>query len=743
MGKVGFTVQALLLALILESVANAQTLYSVTDLGVLVLGPNASSHAQAINNLGQVVGYSQSGFSHGFIWDSVNGMQSLGNPPIGPSENYPAAINDAGQVVGYYRTSFLTFTPFIWSSQTGIQSISAQTNGVATGINSSGVVTVNSGSEAYTWTSTGGLVDLGGPNGYGRFANGINDAGTVAGGLYGGANLSWEWNYPQGNFVGGWNGLANAINNSGVVVGQAFGAVSQQYHAALQGPPSGTFGSFQDLGVLSGTTSSQAWAINTNSQVVGDSDSRAFLWSAGAGMVDLNTRLNNSGSGWNLVTARGINNAGQITGTGLNPQGQARAFLLTPSTMVQQTVSRTPNPNYLNIDVPSPTQLLVYHPGQGFIQGGQIDPTLPTIVLTHSFIDNPGTWSTDLANAYYAKGSPINILAWDWHTVAAKTFPEAELSTFDEGFALGEALNAKLGTNYKQPIHFIGHSLGTFVNAEAVSIFNDQPTNDAAKTQVTLLDAAEPGTLVSPATPVPPSNTYAYLDNYISAFGNPQPGSQNANILLNQSSAPPGLLYLDLLAYHAYPHQWYGTTVSQTGETSSLGAAWGIENTSPAPFPGGKYFSQVRSPGDPYTLNQISAFDMELAIGARNVAEGPALLGTAVPYLLGDTLIKASIQVVGNVKNPLIFHAATGIGPSYGLELILEGGGGVLAPKALAPVPLAPAPLPAYAWVPVDIPLGAQTLSFDFMYSGLDPNDYLAVGIGDTQIFRVASSIRT
>jgi probable HAF family extracellular repeat protein len=56
------------------------------------------------------------------------------------------------------------------------------------------------------------------------------------------------------------------------------------------------------------------------------SEMRAFLYSGS--MLDLNSLLP-PGSGWTLVDATGINNAGQITGTGLS-QGQVRAFLLTP-----------------------------------------------------------------------------------------------------------------------------------------------------------------------------------------------------------------------------------------------------------------------------------------------------------------------------------------------------------------------------------------------------------------------------
>lgn len=47
-------------------------------------------------------------------------------------------------------------------------------------------------------------------------------------------------------------------------------------------------------------------------------------------MLDLNSLLKDSGSGWTLEVANAINDKGQIVGYGLNPLGQTEAFLLTP-----------------------------------------------------------------------------------------------------------------------------------------------------------------------------------------------------------------------------------------------------------------------------------------------------------------------------------------------------------------------------------------------------------------------------
>ncbi len=91
-------------------------------------------------------------------------------------------------------------------------------------------------------------------------------------------------------------------------------------------------GKMMDLGVLPGDTNSQALCINNSGQVVGISkpsqrSGLAFCWQNGH-MVDLNTLISAS-SGWVLEKAEGINNKGQIVGSGKH-NGKDRAFLLTP-----------------------------------------------------------------------------------------------------------------------------------------------------------------------------------------------------------------------------------------------------------------------------------------------------------------------------------------------------------------------------------------------------------------------------
>ena len=131
-------------------------------------------------------------------------------------------------------------------------------------------------------------------------------------------------------------------------------------------------------------------------------------------------------------------------------------------------------------------------------------PDRMTIVMTHGWNSNPGKWAAGMAAQMHAQGvtpAIANIVAWDWRYDAAGPYPP-EGRTLDEGKALGTALQAEavLGPGYAQPIHFIGHSLGTLVNAAAANYLHGDRTahEDVSPTQwrnlpmhMTLLDEAE------------------------------------------------------------------------------------------------------------------------------------------------------------------------------------------------------------------------------------------------------------
>ena len=177
--------------------------------------------------------------------------------------------------------------------------------------------------------------------------------------------------------LGTWSGgysysEAYSINNSGLAVGMADAGEGAITHAALfdtNNPGTvtdlGTLGgsyswatSINDLGQIvgysnvagnrgnsiehaflyyngvmkdlsPGSTYSFAYSVNNHGQAVGAIDGAAVIWDTDSGTATNLKILTSGATGWYLGSALGINDKGQIVGTGkLN--GQSHVFLLTP-----------------------------------------------------------------------------------------------------------------------------------------------------------------------------------------------------------------------------------------------------------------------------------------------------------------------------------------------------------------------------------------------------------------------------
>ena len=292
--------------------------YDITDLGSFGGG---SAVAYGISSTGQAAGWSQtiSGVTHAFR-TAGSGLVDLNGPG---SESYAYGVNALGQTAGIL---FMGGTPHgvVWNG-TGWIDFGAGTAALA--INEAGQV---AGFNGHAMLYDGTMHDLGTlEGGTWSAAYGISPSGAVAGyGDVGNGHFSgFIWTPVTGMLqlgtLGGKDSYAMAVNAGGTVAGHSTLA-NGAMHAFIS-----TGSGLRDLGTLGGA-SSYAYGINSSGVVVGystmpDGSEHAFVYLDGA-LVDLNTLIG-ADSGWVLTAAYGINDAGQIVGTGIL-KGQPRAFRL-------------------------------------------------------------------------------------------------------------------------------------------------------------------------------------------------------------------------------------------------------------------------------------------------------------------------------------------------------------------------------------------------------------------------------
>ncbi|MBN9132185.1 MAG: HAF repeat-containing protein [Nitrosospira multiformis] len=223
------------------------------------------THASDINNSGQVVGASNTstGETHAFITGPGGiGMRDLGT--IAGSFSYGSGINAAGQVVGQSDTSTGPHAFITGPNGAGMRVV---TGGESWGadINSAGQVV------GFSYAISGNTF-ITGPNGVG--ARGLGTLG--------------------GDFGGG----ANGINDAGRVAGTS--DTNMGLHAFITGPNGMDM---TDLGTLGGYYS-QAYDINATGQVIGfsatsEGKDHAFITgSNGMDMTDLGTLGGDSSAAW-------------------------------------------------------------------------------------------------------------------------------------------------------------------------------------------------------------------------------------------------------------------------------------------------------------------------------------------------------------------------------------------------------------------------------------------------------------
>ena len=307
--------------------ALADPLYTVTLLGA------AGSAATGINSAGDVVGQITSGSTtHAFVY-TAGGFLDLGT--LGGAGSAANAINDSGAIVGWADNGSGQSRAFLYAGAT-MSDLGALggANSVAWGISNGGVIvgSASNGQESDPYFqqafryANGTMQALGTlPDGLGSDAYTINSRGLVAGSSYEGPLTVPE--YPRHATIFG-NGAVTEIAPlvNGVVYGindldQLVGRVGQFFgtRAFLYANGVAT-----ELGVLDESIgASEARDINNVGQIVGASgvmltesqwDYHGFLYASDGTLSDLNALIDPA-SGWQIINASGINDAGQIAGT--------------------------------------------------------------------------------------------------------------------------------------------------------------------------------------------------------------------------------------------------------------------------------------------------------------------------------------------------------------------------------------------------------------------------------------------
>lgn len=310
--------------------------YSVQDLGALP--GDYASVAMGINEAGDVVGWSAGpAGARAFIHTTEAGMTAL--PALsGRPVTSARAISDDRVVVGT-ASSGGTDPGHAVRWRAGIAkdlgTLGTGTSSEARSVNSVGTIVGSSGTDgggllgihAFAFTDAFGMLDL--TPGYDSgHAEGINDLGDVAGWRNGRAfRLSGATFTDLGVPAGFAQSFGFAINDAGQVAGHV---VSPTGNAERIFRYSG--GQMVLIGGMG--EYNRAMGINSRGDVVGVGLPvlglrQGFIYTDADGMRGLN-QLIDPMSGWYILGASAVNDAGQIVGWASGPTGQ-RAVLLTPT----------------------------------------------------------------------------------------------------------------------------------------------------------------------------------------------------------------------------------------------------------------------------------------------------------------------------------------------------------------------------------------------------------------------------
>lgn len=315
--------------------------WHITDLGVL---PGAVlSHANAVNDRGMAVGGAYLGSDDRPVAWTAGRPRDLGSlqaPPQGPLGGEANAVNGAGQVVG--RSWVVSpqgqwMHAFAWQNGRLRDLAPQYLQSGADGINDRGTIVGHVGDNdtirAAMWR--GDSLTLLTPSRPGLSAAlDVNESDQVVGQMQGGNGYAQAFLWDSGRFsilpslpgAVGW--AARAISDGGQIVGVSDSARGWTAVVWRDGQP-------VDLGGLPGAYESTATGINDDGLIVGYSrateigQTQAVMWRDGR-ITALDTLPGVARSGWRLTYASDVNAAGQVVGSGIDPQGRYHGFLLSP-----------------------------------------------------------------------------------------------------------------------------------------------------------------------------------------------------------------------------------------------------------------------------------------------------------------------------------------------------------------------------------------------------------------------------
>jgi hypothetical protein len=316
-------------------------LQSVSFAPIAGFPASPASYGVVINSSGRVVGelnaYDADGENIARRAYSSFGGSTTNLGLLDPSQEISLAfgINDLDDVVG---DSGAEATLFSGGTTTGLGLLAGGEVSLAYGINNSGLIVgtaldADGNSRAVTF-GPGGPTVLNIPGSALSQGLAVSNSGFIAGdtstNAAGSGARAFRSNGPSVEILnplpGGTFATVTGVNDFGVVIGygNSTGGGQEDFYS------NGT--DVTGIGKLPGCNFSRAFGMNNPGVVVGSASrvgaQTAIIYQGGQ-LVDLNSLLDPSVTGWTLLGARGINDHGQIVGTG-RFNGEIQAFVLNP-----------------------------------------------------------------------------------------------------------------------------------------------------------------------------------------------------------------------------------------------------------------------------------------------------------------------------------------------------------------------------------------------------------------------------